>query len=110
MRRRIMTKGPGESQRPTGDSEVRYHGKNGQTVLAILQKKANLETIAHQLGVFVSAIDGIHGSSTAGWIFTKNGKSILKSAASVKTTNRDLIEWRLSSPIPKGLAREKAKI
>lgn len=103
MRPCIMSKRTGTRQSCPVDSEVRYCGKNGQTVLAILQKTAKIETIPFKIGIYVASINGIPGNSSEGWVFKINGKSIPESADSVETFKQDRIEWHFVRTNPEML-------
>jgi len=73
-----------------------YHGKRGETILSILQRLANIETLAFANGVYVKSIDGISTNCKRGWLVFVNGTLVSDSVDAIPTKDGDIVEWRLA--------------
>lgn len=84
----------GEAREVSGVQTISYDGITGQTALAILQTKAQIETQESSLGTFVTSINGVANSEDHFWIYYINGEMGTVGADQYQTLATDKIEWR----------------
>jgi hypothetical protein len=77
-------------------SQVSYEGVQGQTALALLKAKHDVQTKTYKgLGEQVISIDGVKPDKHHFWAFYVNGKFASVGAGVYKTKNTDTIAWKL---------------
>ncbi|TSC92177.1 MAG: hypothetical protein CEN91_545 [Candidatus Berkelbacteria bacterium Licking1014_85] len=77
-------------------SIVSYSGKDGVDAFTLLKENATVESqdFGADLGVFVTAINGVDSNNDSYWIMYVNGVQANESASKYITKNSDKIEWR----------------
>jgi len=81
---------------------VRYYGREGKTVLELLEASHEVEKKSSSLGSFVEGIDGIKNRSDRFWLYYVNGKKPEVASDRYLTTAKDTIEWRFEKSYAEG--------
>lgn len=77
---------------------VTYKGEDGQTALAILNKKCQTQSSGQGESSFITKINDVEAnSSNEFWSFKVNGEMASVGAGSYTTKNSDTITWELST-------------
>lgn len=73
---------------------IAYEGQNGQSVLDLLKRDHQVETIDSSFGVFVKSIDGITQTDNAFWIYYIDGQPGDVAVDKATTQAGQMITWR----------------
>lgn len=76
-------------------TEISYHGKDGQTALALLKNHATVETKKYSFGEMVTSVNGSTGNGSKYWMYYVNDKEATVGAGTYETKSTDTITWRL---------------
>lgn len=76
---------------------VRYFGRDGKTVLELLEASHQVEKKVSSMGSFVKAIDGIKNRRERFWLYYVNGKKPDVASDRYKTNTGDTVEWRFET-------------
>lgn len=76
-------------------TEISYHGRSGVDALTLLKQHATVVTKQYSFGDLVVSIDGSQGSGPKYWTLYVNGKMAQTGASAYKTTDSDVLTWKL---------------
>lgn len=87
-------KSQGIEEEISGSKVIQFQGENGKTVLELLAKDHQVQTVKSDFGTFINSIDSLENSDNSFWFYYVNGKMGEVAADKYQTKDVDQIEWR----------------